>query len=107
MVNYLSRINITYFHGKIGWMEEERFPLFLKTPNDKSFYRILDRNSLTEIQIIGKKYILFEIEATILPERNLIHDLIENEKQKLVKIDEREFLDRLSFCKENLEEIKN
>ena len=49
-------------------MSDFHFPQFRKLSNQKSFYRIDDERHFFEIQIIGTKQFLIEIEATQYPE---------------------------------------
>lgn len=87
-------------------MQEKRFPIYLKTEQEKSYYRIESERELLEYQIIGKKYLVHKLLVSILPERNLLQDLIRNESGRWIEIQEEEFGKMQDFCKENLIEIK-
>ena len=72
-------------------MAEQKFPLYRKTPNEKSFYKISNANSMMEIQVIGSKYLLHELETKIFPEKMLVHDLITNTERHWINIPASEF----------------
>ena len=66
------------------------FPLYRKYPNNKSYFKVLSVDAFEEVQVIGKNYVLSELKAKILPERNLIHDIIATEGH-WVEIEAEEF----------------
>lgn len=66
------------------------FPQYRKYPNNKSFFKVLSNDSFEEVQIIGSKYFLTKVVAKILPDRNLIADMIEATAH-WVEIDEGEY----------------
>jgi hypothetical protein len=37
----------------------------------------LDESHFEEIQILGSRYLFYSFEAKILPDRNLMHDMVE------------------------------
>ena len=81
------------------------FPLYRKTPNEKSFYKIIDSTTLLEIQTIGTNYLKHELHAKIFPEKMLIQDLIENSQRHWKNIEEKEFdVVYQRFLSENSEE---
>lgn len=88
-------------------METERFPVFLKSQNQKSYYRISSKEILEEIQIIGSKFIIHKVQARTLPERNLIFDLLENEGARWIAIQEEEYSKCRQNCLDHLEQIKD
>ena len=57
---------------------------------------------MEEIQLIGSKYVFHVIEAKILPERNLISDLLENTSGNYLSITQEEFDRILDYCKTTL-----
>ncbi len=67
------------------------FPLYRKTLNEKSFYKISDSTTLLEIQSIGANYLKHELHAKIFPEKMLIQDLIENSQGHWENIEAKEF----------------
>ncbi len=74
------------------------FPLFKKTENDSTYYKITSYVYFEEIKRIGTKYLFYTIEATQLPERNYIRDLTENEHGYLISITEEEYEEIKSKC---------
>lgn len=46
---------------------------------------------MTEIQQIGKRHVVYELEAKILPERLLLEDLIHCNHASIIAIDKEEF----------------
>lgn len=69
-----------------------QYPQYRKLSNDKSYYKIESNTRMLELQSIGSQWNLFELTATILPERNLIVDLIEANEAGYQQISEDDFL---------------
>ena len=67
------------------------FPTYRKYKNNKSFFRIYSENEVDELKLVGKKYILFKITSSQLPERNLIHDMLYDYQSNWEAISEEEF----------------
>lgn len=78
------------------------FPQFRKLKNNKSYYRIDSAEFLTEVAVMGNSYMIHEVHAKILPDRNLLRDLLHNEGGHWVEIDEKEFDSFLSQCEREL-----
>lgn len=57
-------------------MNEITFPVFRKYKNNKHFFKIISENEFDEISFIGSKVIVTKHLAKILPDRNLISDLL-------------------------------
>lgn len=72
-------------------MSSDQFPVFLKLANGKSVYRIDSDRRMVEFQQLGGRWLKHRIEAKILPEMQLIRDLLENEHGNVVRIGEEEF----------------
>jgi hypothetical protein len=53
-----------------------KFPVYRKYINGLSWFRIDSPESFEEIRKIGSKYIRTEHQVKILPERNMVHDLL-------------------------------
>ncbi|MFN4123420.1 MAG: hypothetical protein ACK4GL_08985 [Flavobacteriales bacterium] len=81
------------------------FPLFRKTNNGKSFYKITAKDQLIELQIIGTSFLLHHLKAELYPEKLFIHELIDNSEQRYLVIDETEFESMLRHCREHLKSI--
>ena len=67
------------------------FPAYRKYKNNRSYFRIISENEVDELKLVGKKYILFKITSTQLPERNLIRDMIYEFEASWDSISEEEF----------------
>ncbi|HLU84446.1 MAG TPA: hypothetical protein VKZ45_03160 [Vicingaceae bacterium] len=52
-----------------------KYPLYRKYKNNKSYFKIISPEKFQEIQVMGTKFYVFDFEAKILPDRNLINDL--------------------------------
>ena len=81
------------------------FPQYRKYSNDKSFFKILSPDTFEELQIIGENYSLLQFKATILPDRNLIADMLENLNNQWDIINESIYLEKLNDCRRMLKEI--
>lgn len=71
--------------------KEVRFPVFRKYPHERTFFKITSFDTFEELQIIGNKYIIHQITATILPERNYIRDMLFDFSPYWLKIEEEEY----------------
>lgn len=87
-------------------MEEIQFPQFRKLSNDKSWFRIDSESTMTEIQLIGRSYIIHKLEAKILPERNLISDVLAMEGDRWQKVSSEEYERFLEHCQSNLKKVE-
>jgi len=81
------------------------FPQYRKYSNDKSFFKIISTDQFEELQIIGQKFNLHSFEVKILPDRNFMSDLLENQGNRWVVIDGKEYELKLTDCRDNLSEI--
>jgi hypothetical protein len=52
------------------------FPQYRKYPNNRNFFKIINAGEFEEISFIGTKKIVVAHKAKILPDRNLILDLL-------------------------------
>lgn len=78
------------------------FPVFRKYSNNKSYFKIDNPSKLTEVQRIGKYYVIHGLDAKILPERILIQDLIELKSIGIEAVDQEEYELFLEYCKKEL-----
>lgn len=53
-----------------------QFPQYRKYKNNKHFFKIISHAEFDEIHFIGTKVIVTKHHAKILPDRNLIQDLL-------------------------------
>ncbi len=74
------------------------FPLYRKYSNNKSFFKVFDANTFEEIQVLGSNYWVYLFEAKILPDRNLIKDMIELEGGHWTEISAEAYLDFKTKC---------
>ena len=73
-------------------IEDIHFPVYRKYKNNKSYFKILHFKLFEEIQIIGTKKIVKQIEALQYPEVIFIKDLIFDYKLMADEISELEYL---------------
>lgn len=57
-------------------MNQIIFPTYRKYKNNKNFFKIISQDEFEEISFIGTKVIVTKHLAKILPDRNLISDLL-------------------------------
>lgn len=57
-------------------MRNLSFPQYRKYANNRNFFKILSASEFEEISFIGAKALVRRHQATILPDRNLIADLL-------------------------------
>lgn len=86
-------------------MSEYRFPYFCQSANGRSYYKISSATHMTEIQLIGSRYALHELEVRILPERLLLQDMLEDDGTRYLPLRQEEYEARLEDCKNNRERI--
>lgn len=73
-------------------IEDIHFPVYRKYKNNKSYFKIIHPGRFEEVQIIGSKKIIKQIEAKLFPERSFVHDLLVNYKEMADEITESEYL---------------
>lgn len=81
---------------------ERSFPLYRKYPNNKSYFKVLSAQIFEEVQMIGKYYRVDRFEVKILPDRNLISDMIDLSQGHWVETDKVEFESVLAHCQAHL-----
>jgi len=81
------------------------FPQYRKYSNNKSFFEVLGEDSFRELKIIGLRYELIEIKATIWPERSYILDLLSNEGGYYETIEPDEFYKALDHCQSSMQPL--
>lgn len=82
------------------------FPQYRKYRNGKSYFKIISASELIELKISGGFYEIYVLQAKILPDRNLIMDLLEGKSAFCEVIGEEEYEEQLGFCEKNLRLIK-
>jgi len=78
------------------------FPQYRKLSNERSYYKIENASTLLEIQRTGQRWTEYTLNVRILPERNLIMDLLEINGDQYVIIDENDFETFRKECESNL-----
>jgi hypothetical protein len=73
-------------------LKDINFPVYRKYKNNKSYFKIIQPKIFEEIQIIGSKKIIKEVEAKQFPEMLFISDLISNYSEMADEISEEEYL---------------
>lgn len=71
------------------------FPQYRKYSNNRNFFKISSPDEFEEISFIGNKRIVRSYKATILPDRNLVHDLL-HDPLFAQKIPEEEYNEQLN-----------
>lgn len=83
-----------------------QFPLFRRYMHGNTYYRINSQENFDELMVIGKFYVYKNFQARILPEYQLIIDLLDNTENRWESIEEKDFDEKLNYCIENLKEKK-
>jgi hypothetical protein len=73
-------------------LKDINFPVYRKYKNNKSYFKIIQPKLFEEIQIIGSKKIIKEVEAKQFPEMLFISNLISNYSEMADEISEEEYL---------------
>lgn len=82
--------------SEIEKMNKE-FPQYRKLSNEKSFYIIHANDRMTEFMRLGNQWQRHELTARILPERNLIADLLSGFGGTYCVIAEEEFFAKVNI----------
>ncbi len=80
------------------------FPVYRKYPHNKSYFKVLTPDTFEEVQVIGRYYSVHRFTAKILPDRNLISDMLDLSQGHWVETDAQEFDSFMTHCRENLQE---
>jgi len=72
--------------------ESIKFPQYRKYNNEKNYFKIISENSFEEKSFVGKKVLINQFEAKILPDRNFIVDLVFDFSDFAIAISESEYL---------------
>lgn len=71
------------------------FPQYRKYSNNRNFFKIRSAEDFEEISFIGSKRIVRQYRATILPDRNLVQDLL-HDPAFAETITEEEYMNQLN-----------
>lgn len=80
------------------------FPQFRRFPTGSSYFCVHSASRITEIQKIGSYFVVHELHAKILPERNLIADLLSCANESYEAISAAEYEAFRSYCETELTE---
>ena len=81
------------------------FPLYRRAASGMSFYRVEAPDRLVEIQVVGSRYMIHTLEARILPERQLIRDIIDQLDGAYVEVTPSEYDAFEADCRNNRSRI--
>ena len=83
-----------------------QFPLFRRYLHGNTYYRINSQENFDELMVVGIFFVYKNFQARILPEYQLIIDLLDNVENRWEIIEKSDFDKKLNYCKENLKEKK-
>lgn len=69
-----------------------KFPQYRRYKNGMSYFKILNDSEFVEYKKEGNSIVRYALKATILPDRNLIADMLHNPEPYWDVIEESEFL---------------
>ncbi len=67
------------------------FPVFLKYPNEKHFFKIISKQEFEEVTVVGNHYDLFHLKAEMYLDIIRIADMLKNEEGLFLLSNEQEF----------------
>ncbi len=79
-----------------------QFPQYRKLKNGLSYYHLENNAVLHEAQMVGQRWTIHRLEAKILPERNLVSDLLHCIDGAYEVIDASTFNDFITHCEAHL-----
>jgi hypothetical protein len=74
------------------------FPTYLKYKQHQTYFKINSSNNFEELRIVGNFFSLTVHEASILPDRVFIADLLYDKGERLEKLATQEFNEVLADC---------
>lgn len=81
------------------------FPMYRKYADGSALFEIISEVEFRELKKIGSAFEIHRINAKILPERNYIADLINNNGGHYVEISKEEFEAELTYCQNHLRQL--
>ncbi len=76
------------------------FPVYRKYSNNKSYFKVLSEKEFEEIVLLGNNYWVYTFEAKILPDFQLIRDMLELQDGRWQEISETEYRIFLETCRQ-------
>jgi hypothetical protein len=80
-------------------MDDPHFPLYRRSANGLNWYRIDSPTEFTEVQHVGRRYVVHRVRALIYPERMRIAELIGMEGGHVLACGVKEFEATLTRCR--------
>ena len=78
------------------------FPQYRKYANDRTYFKINSEDAFEELNIFGKYFTISAFNANILPDKNLLQDMLHKYEETWEKIEEQDFIKKLQWCRNNL-----
>jgi hypothetical protein len=78
------------------------FPQYRKYAHGRSYFKVLSTDDFEQLEIIGNRFHLETIRATVYPDKVLILDMLENTKGHWEVSSAEEYEAKLAWCKANL-----
>ncbi|HQQ94024.1 MAG TPA: hypothetical protein PLQ93_05680 [Bacteroidia bacterium] len=72
--------------------EDINFPVYRRYKNGKTYFKIVNPKLFEEVQLIGNRKIVKQLEARLFPERRFVHDMVYNYSAMAEAISEEEYL---------------
>jgi hypothetical protein len=82
--------------------KESDFPVYRKYPGDRTYFKIVSTEYFEEIKRMGNYYQVHTYEAAILPDRNLIQDMLELNGPYWETASEQEYEAFKTYCEQYL-----
>ncbi len=82
--------------------KETGFPIYRKYPGDRTFFKIFSSEYFEEIKRMGNYYQVHTYQAAILPDRNLIQDMLELNGSYWEIASEQEYEAFKTYCQQYL-----
>lgn len=86
-------------------LADSKFPIYCESLSGLSFYHIESDTIMTEYQLIGSRYAVHQLSATILPERVLLADMISNAGGIYPRISAEDYRSRVENCERTRQRI--
>ena len=78
------------------------FPVYRKYPGDRTYFKIHNFDAFEEVKRMGKYYEVHVYQASILPDRNLIEDMIHLNGPYWEEATPSEFENFKAYCEQEL-----
>jgi hypothetical protein len=82
-----------------------QFPQYRKYLNGQSYFKIISAEELIELKLTGRFYEIHTLHVKILPDRNLMHDLLYDYNSFGLEINEKEYEAQLNYCEKHLTKL--